>query len=60
MLRSTDEFINLSKNIHKDSNNVSLYDYSEVIYKGYKYPVTIICKKCGNKFEQKPRYHLKR
>lgn len=58
MLRSTDEFINLSKNIHKDSNNVSLYDYSEVIYKGYKYPVTIICKKCGNKFEQKPRYHL--
>lgn len=58
MISNKDEFIKKSKLIHKNDKGLPLYDYSKVEYKGYKIPVTIICKKCGKNFEQKPKHHL--
>lgn len=51
------EFIKKSEEKHKDSNNEPLYDYSKTNYIGSKYPVTIICKKCGNEFIQRASHH---
>lgn len=48
-------FIEKAKSIHGDK-----YDYSLVDYKNSKTKVKIICKKCGNIFEQTPDKHLKR
>lgn len=48
------EFINKAKKIHNNE-----YDYSLVDYKNNKTDIKIICKKCGNVFEQLPQNHLK-
>jgi len=50
---TTEEFIEKSKLIHGDK-----YDYSLVNYINSQKQVKIICKKCGEIFEQKPNYHL--
>ena len=50
--KSTEQFINLAKEIHKNK-----YDYSLVNYIKSTIPVTIICPKHG-KFEQSPNSHL--
>jgi len=47
------EFIKRAKRIHNDK-----YDYSITEYKNNKTKVKIICKKCGNIFEQYPENHL--
>jgi hypothetical protein len=47
------EFIRIANKIHHDK-----YDYSLVNYKNNKTKVKIICKKCGNVFEQLPLNHL--
>lgn len=47
-----EEFIEKARAIHGDR-----YDYSEVIYKGYKHKIIIICPVHG-KFKQKPITHL--
>jgi rubrerythrin len=52
---NAENFIEKAKNIHGDK-----YDYSLVDYKNSKTKVKIICKKCGNIFEQMPDKHLKR
>jgi Zn finger protein HypA/HybF involved in hydrogenase expression len=52
------EFIKRAENVHKDINDDSLYDYSKSNYIGSKYMVTIICKKCGNEFNQRASHHL--
>ena len=46
-------FIEKAKNIHENK-----YDYSLVDYKNSQTKVKIICKKCGNIFEQKPNDHI--
>lgn len=52
------DFINKAKNTHKNIKGEPLYDYSKSVYKNMNTPLTIICKKCGKEFLQKPRYHL--
>jgi rubrerythrin len=47
------EFIKRAKRVHNDK-----YDYSITEYKNNKTKVKIICKKCGNIFEQYPENHL--
>lgn len=47
------EFISRANKIHKNIYDYSLIEY----YNGYK-KVKIICKKCGNIFEQRPNNHL--
>jgi formylmethanofuran dehydrogenase subunit E/very-short-patch-repair endonuclease len=54
---TNNEFIKKAEEKHKDSNNEPLYDYSKTNYIGAKYPVTIICKKCGNEFIQRASHH---
>ena len=51
--KTTEEFIQQSKEIHGDK-----YDYSKVQYTGCNNKVTIICKKCGNSIEQLPGRHI--
>ena len=46
-------FIEEAKKIHGDN-----YDYSNVVYVNTHTHVTIVCKKCGNKFQQTPHSHL--
>jgi hypothetical protein len=50
---TTEEFIKRAKDKHGE-----LYDYTKVIYKGYRYKVVIICKKHGE-FSQFPGDHMK-
>lgn len=51
---SLEEFLRLAKEKHGDK-----YDYSLVTeYVNNRTPVTIICKTCGQPFEQKPKMHL--
>lgn len=47
------EFIKKSNHIHHNK-----YDYSLVDYKNNKTKIKIICKQCGNIFEQLPENHL--
>jgi len=52
---SLEEFLRLAKEKHGDK-----YDYSQVTkYVNGSTPVTIICKTCGQPFEQKPKMHIK-
>jgi len=52
---SLEEFLRLAKEKHGDK-----YDYSLVTkYVNGSTPVTIICKTCGQPFEQKPKMHIK-
>lgn len=53
MKHSTDSFIKMSKEIHKDK-----YNYDKVIYKGANDKVIITCKKHGD-FLQAPGSHLR-
>ena len=48
------EFIKRAKKIHGDK-----YDYSLVDYKNNKTNIIIICKNCGEQFNQSPNNHLK-
>lgn len=50
-LLSTQEFIKRSKAIHGDK-----YDYSVMSYKGWKYPINLICKKHNYEFTVKAAY----
>lgn len=51
---SLEEFLRLAKEKHGDK-----YDYSQVTkYVNGSTPVTIICKTCGQPFEQKPKMHI--
>ena len=50
---NTDKFIDKAKKIHGDK-----YDYSLVDYRNSKTPVTIICHKHGNEFQQEAGSHL--
>lgn len=50
--RTTEEFVQLAKEVHGDR-----YDYSKTIYKGTNYKVLITCPKHGV-FEQKAHVHL--
>lgn len=52
------DFINKAKLIHNDENGEPLFDYSKTKYVGSKYPITIICKKCGNEFSQRASHHI--
>jgi len=54
---TNNEFIKKSEMIHKDSDGLPLYDYSKTKYIGSKYPVIIICKKCGNEFTLRASHH---
>lgn len=47
-----EEFITKANEVHK-----GIYDYSKVIYKGNKVPITIICKK-HKSFKMRPDNHL--
>ena len=49
---TTEEFIQRAKDKHGE-----LYDYSKVVYKGYRYSVIIMCKKHGD-FSQLPNDHF--
>ena len=49
---TTKEFIEKAKKIYPQ------YDYSLVDYKNNKTKIKIICKQCGNIFEQLPENHL--
>lgn len=52
---SQEEFIRRAREKHGDK-----YDYSQVTkYANGSTPVTIICKTCGQPFEQKPKMHIK-
>ena len=53
IVSSTEEFIEKARKIHRFENN----DYSKVIYKGAKIPVTIICEN-GHEYQQMPNKHL--
>ena len=53
IVSNTDEFIKKAKQIHRFENN----DYSKVVYKSVKIPVTIICEK-GHEYLQMPNKHL--
>jgi len=53
IISSTEEFIEKAKHVHYYENN----DYSKVIYKGAKIPVTIICEN-GHEYSQMPNKHL--
>lgn len=55
---TNNEFVNKSKLIHKDIDGLPLYDYSKTNYIGSKYPVVIICKKCGNEFTLRASHHI--
>lgn len=62
LCRNKNTSINLKGTIEKfvsraESIHGKTYDYSEVVYKNAKTPVTIICSKHGE-FEQKPDAHL--
>ena len=48
------DFIKRARDTHGDK-----YDYSKVIYKNSKIPITIICNTCNNEFEQLKNVHLK-
>lgn len=50
---NTEEFIEKARKVHGDD-----CDYSLVDYKGASEYVDIICKKCGNIFQQTPNQHL--
>lgn len=50
--KSSEEFIEKAKTVHGNK-----YDYSKVLYKTAKTPITIICSKHGE-FIQKPNDHL--
>lgn len=52
-LKSKEQFIKEAKKIHGNE-----YDYSLVEYKNNRTKIKIICKKCGNIFEQTPSNHL--
>ena len=49
-----EEFIKRATKTHGDK-----YDYSEVNYVSAKTKVTIICKECGERFEQTPDSHVR-
>jgi very-short-patch-repair endonuclease len=55
--KTNDQFILEAENIHKDENNIPIYDYSMVEYKTCHKKVIIICKIHGQ-FEQVPSQHL--
>ena len=55
--KTNDQFILEAENIHKDENNIPIYDYSMVEYKTCHKKVIIICKIHGQ-FEQCPSHHL--
>ncbi len=48
-----EEFITKAKKVHGDK-----YDYSLVEYKGSQINVKIICRRCGEIFEQRPGDHI--
>ena len=48
-----EKFIEKAKDIHGDN-----YNYDQVNYKRSNQKVKILCKKCGNYFEQTPAHHL--
>lgn len=52
-LKTTEQFIQDAQKAHNNE-----FDYSKVDYKGAFIPVTIICNKCGNEFQQSPNHHL--
>ena len=52
---NTEQFINNARQIHGDN-----YDYSETVYINGDSRVTIICKRCGKHFTQRPRHHLEK
>lgn len=52
--KTVEQFIIDATKIHQN-----LYDYSAVIYKDSKSPVSIKCNKCGNIFKQSPNSHLR-
>lgn len=56
--RTTDEFINLAKDIHSDENGNPIYDYSETEYINSKVKVKIFCPKHGVYFDVYPNKHL--
>jgi very-short-patch-repair endonuclease len=56
-MKSLEQFIMESKEVHKDENDLPIYDYSLVDYKSTHEKVIIICKSHGN-FLQTPSYHL--
>lgn len=51
---TTETWVEKMKKIHSDK-----YDYSKVVYKTAVIHVTIICKTCGDEFEQLPCVHIK-
>ena len=53
MKRTLEQFIEKAKQIHGDK-----YDYSLVEYDNCKKKIKILCKKCGNIFEQTPDKHI--
>ena len=55
--KPNEQFILEAENIHKDENNIPIYDYSEVNYISTHEKVNIICKIHGS-FEQCPSDHL--
>ncbi len=52
-----EKFINDAIAVH-NINGEPMFDYSEVDYKGFDIPVTIICKANNHKFEQTPTSHV--
>ena len=55
--KTNEQFILEAENIHKDENNVAIYDYSQVNYISTNKKVNITCKIHGS-FEQCPSDHL--
>ena len=51
--KTTQVFIDMARKIHKNQ-----YDYSQTNYVNAKTKVTIICRKCGQSFQQLPRGHI--
>ena len=56
-MKPLEQFIMESNKVHKDENNLPIYDYSLVDYKSTHKKVIIICKSHGN-FLQTPSDHL--
>lgn len=52
-LKTKEQFIADAIKVHRDK-----FDYSKVNYLGVYTPVTIICKTCGNEFQQCPDKHI--
>ena len=55
--KTNEQFILEAENIHKDENELPIYDYSMVEYKSCHKKIIIICKVHGQ-FEQAPSAHI--